>query len=68
MAGVGGAILGIPIAAVAAAFFFHYLGRTRSVGAVTLRAAARLEAREGRAVRVPREPTPGVDPDVEPTS
>ena len=66
--GVGGAIFGIPIAAVAAAFFFHYLGRTRSVGAVTLRAAARLEAREGRAVRVPREPTPGVDPDVEPSS
>ena len=66
--GVGGAIFGIPIAAVVAAFFFHYLGRTRSSGAVTKRAAARIEKREGRPVRVPREPTPGVDPDVEPSA
>ena len=65
--GVGGAIFGIPIAAVVGAVFFHYIGRTRS-GAVAQRAAARIEAREGRSVRVPREPTPGVDPDVEPTA
>ena len=65
--GVGGAIFGIPIAAVVGAFFFHYIGRTR-LGAVAQRAAARIEAREGRSVRVPREPTPGVDPDVEPTA
>jgi predicted PurR-regulated permease PerM len=64
--GIGGAIFGIPIAAVVAAFFFHYLGRTRGGGTVAVRAAARLEARERRAVRVPREPAPGVDPDVEP--
>ena len=32
---------------------------------VAARAAARLEAREGHPVRVPREPVPGVDEDVE---
>jgi predicted PurR-regulated permease PerM len=63
--GIGGAIFGLPITAVVAAFFFHYLGRTRATGTVTDRAAARVEAREGRPVRVPREPAPGVDPDVE---
>ena len=66
--GIVGAIFGIPIAAVGGAFFFHYLGRTRSSGAVAQRAAARIEKREGRPIRVQREPTPGVDPDVEPTA
>jgi predicted PurR-regulated permease PerM len=63
--GIGGAIFGLPITAVVSSFFFHYLGRTRTTGTVTDRAAARVEAREGRPVRVPREPAPGVDPDVE---
>jgi predicted PurR-regulated permease PerM len=65
VAGITGAIFGIPIAAVLSAFFFHYLGRTHETGPVAHRAARRLEAREGRPVRVPREPAPGVDPDVE---
>jgi len=64
VAGVTGAIFGIPIAAVASAFFFNYLARVRDPGPVAARAAARLEAREGHPVRVPREPAPGVDPDV----
>ena len=65
VAGVAGAIFGIPIAAVLAAFFFHYLERTRDVGPVAARAARRVEEREGRMVRTPREPSPGVDMDVE---
>jgi predicted PurR-regulated permease PerM len=66
LAGVSGAIFGVPIAAVLAAFFYHWLERTRDVGSVAVRAAKRLEEREGRAVRLPREPRPGEDPDVEP--
>jgi predicted PurR-regulated permease PerM len=62
--GIAGAIFGIPIAAVVSAFFFEYLGRTRPGGTVTTRAARRLAAREGHAVRVPREPAAGVDPDL----
>ena len=65
IAGITGAIFGIPIAAVLSAFFFYYLGHTREPGPVTERAARRLEAREGRPVRVPREPAPGVDADVD---
>jgi predicted PurR-regulated permease PerM len=61
--GIAGAIFGIPIAAVGSAFFLQYLGRTRPGGTVTTRAARRRAAREGHAVRVPREPAPGVDPD-----
>ena len=34
-------------------------------GPITRRAAERLAAREGREVRIPREPSPGIDPDVE---
>jgi hypothetical protein len=56
-----GAIFGIPIAAVLSAFFFHYLNRSHDTGPVASRAARRLEAREGRPVRVPREPDPQVD-------
>jgi predicted PurR-regulated permease PerM len=65
IAGVTGAVFGIPIAAVLSAFFFHYLGRSRDTRSIAARAATRLEAREGRAVRRPREPEPGVDPDVD---
>jgi predicted PurR-regulated permease PerM len=67
IAGVSGAIFGIPIAAVISSLFFHYLeifGEDRTVAA---RAARRLENREGRRIRVPREPQPGVDADVEET-
>jgi predicted PurR-regulated permease PerM len=65
IAGVTGAVFGIPIAAVLSAFFFHYLGRSRDTRSIAARAATRLEAREGRTVRRPREPEPGVDPDVD---
>ena len=64
IAGVTGAIFGIPIAAVISAFFFHFLVLSREPSPVATRAAKRLEAREGRPVRVPREPAPGIDPDV----
>jgi len=64
IAGITGAIFGIPIAAVLSAFFLHYLTLTREPSPVAARAAARLEAREGRKVRVPAEPVPGIDPDV----
>ena len=64
IAGVSGAIFGIPIAAVISAFFFHFLVMSREPSPVAARAARRVEAREGRPVRVPREPAPGIDPDV----
>ncbi|HLA15417.1 MAG TPA: AI-2E family transporter [Candidatus Limnocylindrales bacterium] len=64
MAGVAGAIFGIPVAAIASAFFFHYL-REHSDGSVAARAARRLEEREGRPVRVPREPAVGEVGDIE---
>ena len=64
IAGVTGAIFGIPIAAVISAFFFHFLVLSREPSPVAARAARRLEAREGRPVRVPLEPAPGIDPDV----
>jgi predicted PurR-regulated permease PerM len=64
VAGVTGAIFGIPIAAVLSAFFLHYLAITREPSPVTERAAKRVEEREGRKVRIPSEPIPGVDPDV----
>src|SRR6185295_7219970 len=64
IAGITGAIFGIPIAAVLSAFFFHFLILTREPSPVAARAAKRVEAREGRPVRVPHEPVPGIDPDV----
>jgi predicted PurR-regulated permease PerM len=64
IAGVTGAIFGIPIAAVLSAFFFHFLILTREPSPVAARAARRLEAREGRPIRVPHEPVAGIDPDV----
>ncbi|MEO7664499.1 MAG: AI-2E family transporter [Candidatus Limnocylindrales bacterium] len=65
IAGISGAIFGIPIAAVLSAFFLHSLGRNVEGGAVAARAAQRLGRREGRSVRVPREPDPLTDLDVE---
>ncbi len=65
IAGFAGAIFGIPVAAVLSAFFFHWFGRSREGGTVADRAARRLAAREGREVRPPREPVPGVDEDVD---
>ncbi len=64
VAGVTGAIFGIPIAAVISAFFFHFLVLSREPSPVAARAARRVEAREGRPARAPREPAPGIDPDV----
>lgn len=64
VAGIAGAIFGIPIAAVLSAFFFHFYGRSRESGTVADRATRRLEAREGRSVRRPVEPVPGIDEDV----
>jgi predicted PurR-regulated permease PerM len=64
IAGIPGAIFGIPVAAVASAFFFHFLHRTSGDRSVTGRAAKRLSEREGRPVRVPREPVPGQATDV----
>jgi predicted PurR-regulated permease PerM len=65
IAGITGAIFGIPVAAVLSAFFFHYLARSQDGGPIAERAARRLEARRGRSVRVPREPEPGTDPDLD---
>lgn len=65
VAGIAGAIFGIPIAAVISALFFHWVARSREHGAVADRAAKRVAAREGRDVRRPRDPVPGVDEDVD---
>ncbi|MEJ7749514.1 MAG: AI-2E family transporter, partial [Candidatus Limnocylindrales bacterium] len=64
IAGIPGAIFGIPIAAVASAFFFHFLHRSTGDRSVAGRAARRLSEREGRTVHVPREPAPGQAQDV----
>jgi predicted PurR-regulated permease PerM len=65
IAGIAGAVFGIPIAAVISALFFHWVARSQEHGSVTDRAARRIARREGRAVRRPREPVPGVDEDVD---
>jgi predicted PurR-regulated permease PerM len=65
IAGIAGAIFGIPIAAVISALFFHWVARSRESGTVADRATQRVAAREGREIRRPREPVPGVDADVE---
>ncbi len=65
IAGIPGAVFGIPIAAVLSAFFLHYLRLTSSDRTVADRAARRLSEREGRPVRVPREPAPGQAQDVD---
>ncbi len=66
IAGISGAIFGIPIAAVLSAFFFHWLGQSVDQGPIAARAAQRLQRREGRTIRIPREPDPTTDIDVEP--
>ncbi len=65
LAGIGGAIFGVPIAAVCSAIFLHLLARPSEEGPVAVRAARRVGEREGRAVRSPREPDPRTDRDVE---
>jgi predicted PurR-regulated permease PerM len=58
LAGIAGAIFGLPIAAVISSFFFHYLNRSGAgTRDLTHRAARRLGQREGRHVRVPTAPT-----------
>jgi predicted PurR-regulated permease PerM len=64
IAGIPGAIFGIPIAAVVSSFFFHFLHRTAGDRSVAGRAAKRVSEREGRPVVAPREPTPGQAVDV----
>jgi len=64
IAGISGAIFGIPIAAVLSALFMHALGRNVDSSPVTARAVQRLERRQGRPIRVPREPDPLTDADV----
>jgi predicted PurR-regulated permease PerM len=62
VAGVPGAIFGLPIAAVISAVFMYSLRRSLTdQGSIAVRAARRLEAREGHRVRVPREPDPAAD-------
>jgi hypothetical protein len=65
IAGISGAIFGIPIAAVLSALFLHAIGRNADNTPLATRAAQRLERREGRPVRVPREPNPATDADVD---
>lgn len=65
VAGITGAVFGIPIAAVLSAFFLHFLRLSVEPAPVAERAARRLEAREGRRVRLPREPAPGIDEEIE---
>lgn len=64
IAGIPGAIFGIPIAAVVSSFFFHFLRLSSGERSVASRAARRLGQREGRPVRIPREPAPGQAADV----
>ncbi len=68
IAGISGAIFGIPIAAVVSALVLHLLRRGGDSEPVAARAAKRVGEREGRLVRTPREPDPAIDLDVEPTS
>jgi predicted PurR-regulated permease PerM len=65
IAGIPGAIFGIPIAAVVSAFVLEYLHRSTGDRSVAGRAARRLEERDGRPVRIPREPVPGSATDID---
>ena len=57
LAGIPGAIFGIPIAAVVSSFFFYYLNRaTADPRTIAARAARRVAQREGHTVRVPVPP------------
>ena len=64
IAGIPGAIFGIPVAAVVSSFFFHFLHRSAGDRTVAGRAAKRVSEREGRPVVAPREPAPGQSVDV----
>ena len=66
IAGIPGAVFGIPVAAVFSALFLHALSGRRGSTPVAERAAARVGRREGRLIRRPREPDPAIDRDVEP--
>ena len=62
VAGVAGAVFGLPIAAVISSFVMFMLRRNLfDQGSVAERAARRLGRREGRPVRIPREPDPLAD-------
>jgi len=65
IAGIPGAIFGIPIAAVVSALVMEFVHRASGDRSVTGRAARRLEERDGRPVRIPREPTPGSAVDID---
>jgi len=65
IAGIPGAIFGIPIAAVVSALVMEVVHRASGDRSVTGRAARRLEERDGRPVRIPREPTPGSAVDID---
>jgi predicted PurR-regulated permease PerM len=65
IAGIPGAIFGIPIAAVVSALVMEFLHRASGDRTVAGRAARRLEERDGRPVRVPREPSPGSATDID---
>ncbi len=65
IAGIPGAIFGIPIAAVVSAFVMEFLQRTSGDRSVAGRAARRLEERDGKPVRIPREPAPGSATDID---
>jgi predicted PurR-regulated permease PerM len=70
MAGIVGAIFGIPIAAVISSFFFYYLNRSATVSReMTSRAARHIEEQEARRGRGAAPPTgaPNVDDLVRPT-
>ena len=67
IAGIPGAIFGIPIAAVVSAFFFQFLHRASADRSVAGRAARRVALREGRPIHVPREPAPGSAADIDDT-
>lgn len=61
VAGIGGAIFGLPVAAVISSVVMFYLRPIQGEGPVAVRAARRLGQREGRPIRVPREPDPASD-------
>ncbi|MFL5640904.1 MAG: AI-2E family transporter [Chloroflexota bacterium] len=65
IAGIPGAIFGIPIAAVVSALVLEFIHRASGDRTVAGRAARRLEEREGKPVRIPREPTPGSAADID---
>jgi len=64
LAGIAGAIFGIPIAAVLTSIFFYYFQIFGGDRTVRSRAARLVEERESRTVRVPREPQAGVDGEI----